>query len=68
MVYMAEPSVREDCRHFVGRSTAGGERILRCRLDVNETNPFACPDGCLFWEERRVSGAGWTVAADDQPE
>lgn len=65
---MAEPSFREDCRHFVGRSTAGGERILRCRIDVNENEPFACPAGCLFWEPRRVSGAGWTVSAEDQPD
>ena len=68
MVYMAEPDVREDCRHYVGRSTAGGERIQRCRLEVNETDPFACPDHCLFWEPRKVSGAGWTVSAEDQPE
>jgi hypothetical protein len=69
MVYMPEPDVliREDCRHYLGRSTAGGERIDRCRLGVNLDEPFRCPEGCLFWEARKVSGAGWTVAPDDQP-
>lgn len=61
-------AVREDCRHYVGRSTAGGERIERCRIAVNEEDPFACPEGCLFFEPRRVSGAGWTVGKDDQPD
>jgi hypothetical protein len=51
--------VRDDCRHYVRRSTAGGEAIERCRLDANEANPFACPDGCLFFEPRKVSDAGW---------
>lgn len=62
------PSVREDCRHYIGRSTAGGERVERCRLGANTDDPFACPDGCIFWEGRTVSGAGWTVATDDQPD
>lgn len=53
--------IREDCRHYIGRSTAGGERIDRCRLDANSVDPFACPEGCLFFEARRVSDAGWTV-------
>jgi hypothetical protein len=61
-------AVREDCRHYVGRSTAGGERVERCRLNVNENDPFACPTDCLFWEARKVSGAGWTVANEDQPD
>ena len=61
------PRVREDCRHFVGRSTAGGERVERCRIDANLDDPFACPLDCLFFEPRKVSGAGWTVAGDDQP-
>jgi hypothetical protein len=51
--------VRDDCRHYVRRSTAGGEAIERCRLDVNEDNPFSCPEGCLFFEPRKVSDAGW---------
>jgi hypothetical protein len=70
MLSMAEPSnlVREDCRHYVGRSTAGGERVERCRIDAHLDDPFRCPEGCLFWEPRRVSGAGWTVAEGDQPD
>lgn len=55
-------AVREDCRHYLGRSTAGGDIIRRCRLSVNTEDPFACPDGCLFFEERPVSGVGWTQA------
>ena len=61
--------VREDCRHYLGRSTTGGERVERCRIGVNISEPeFACPNGCLFWEARKVSGAGWTVAEGDQPD
>jgi hypothetical protein len=70
MVYMAEPApprVREDCRHFIGRSTTGNERVERCRIEVNLVDPFACPPDCLFFEPRRVSGAGWTIADSDQP-
>jgi len=70
MTVVPEPlkHVREDCRHYVGRSTAGGERVERCRIDANLSDPFRCPEGCLFWEGRRVSGAGWTVAEGDQPD
>lgn len=53
--------VREDCRHYVERTTAGGEKIQRCRLDVSELDPFACPEGCLFFEARTIADAGWTV-------
>ena len=54
--------VRDDCRHFIGRSTAGNERIEKCRLDVAVTEPeFACPDDCLFFEARKVSDAGWQI-------
>jgi len=63
-----QPRVREDCRHYLGRSTTGNERIDRCRLDVNLVDPFRCPEGCLFWEARKVSDAGWVVAPDDQPD
>ena len=52
-------AVREDCRHYLRRTTAAGDAIERCRLSVNEENPFACPEGCVFFEERAVSGAGW---------
>ena len=51
--------MRDDCRHYVRRSTAGNERIELCRLSANESDPFACPDGCLFHEERLISDTGW---------
>jgi hypothetical protein len=52
-------AVREDCRHYLGRSTSAGDVIRRCRLGANTEDPFACPDGCMFFEERPLSGAGW---------
>ncbi|HLI52861.1 MAG TPA: hypothetical protein VKU88_00915 [Acidimicrobiales bacterium] len=52
-------SIRADCRHYVHRSTAGGEAVRRCRLSANNEDPFSCPEGCLFFEPRAVSGAGW---------
>ena len=53
--------VNEDCRHYVMRIHPGGERLERCKVDANEPLPFACPDGCLFYEPRKVSQAGWRV-------
>lgn len=53
--------VREDCRHYVQRSTPTGEVVRRCRLSANE-EPFACPEDCLFFESRSLSGAGWAQA------
>jgi hypothetical protein len=54
--------VRADCRHYAERTSAGAvEKIQRCRLDVADLDPFACPEGCLFFEERKISDAGWTV-------
>ena len=55
-------AVREDCRHYSSRSVPGGDIVQRCRLDANETAPFACPEHCLFFEPRPISGTGWTVA------
>jgi hypothetical protein len=57
---MGPMSVREDCRHYLGRTTASGEVVQRCRVGVNEESPFACPEECLFFEGRSVSDAGWT--------
>jgi hypothetical protein len=54
-------SVREDCRHYVMQTTAHEEKLERCRVGANEQIPFACPEGCLFYEPRKVSGAGWTI-------
>jgi hypothetical protein len=52
-------AVREDCRHYSTRTVAGGDVIQRCRLGANEVTPFACPEGCLFFEHRPISGVGW---------
>ena len=65
---MTESAAREDCRHYAERSTAGGERIQRCRLDVANLDPFGCPDGCLFFEERTISTSGWTIEQPRQPD
>jgi hypothetical protein len=54
--------VRDDCRHYLHRSTPNGEAIQRCRVSANEEAPFACPDGCLFFEARALMGAGWAQA------
>ncbi len=59
--------VNADCRHYVMQTTARGEKLERCKIGANQTLPFACPDGCLFYEPRRVSSAGWQVAKDDDP-
>jgi len=52
--------VRDDCQHYVKRSTPTGDALELCRIHANEENPFACPEGCLFFEPRKVSSAGWT--------
>jgi hypothetical protein len=52
--------VREDCRHYSTRTVPGGEVVQRCRVGANETAPFACPDGCLFFEPRSIQDAGWS--------
>jgi hypothetical protein len=57
--------VKDDCRHYLHRSTPTGEAMQRCRLSVNDEHPFACPDGCLFFEVRLVSGAGWTQSSGE---
>lgn len=57
-------AVKEDCRHYLIRSTARGDALQRCRLSVNEEHPFACPDSCLFFEPRPIMGAGWTPAPE----
>jgi hypothetical protein len=54
-------AVNEDCRHYIMQTTRGNDKIERCKMDANEPLPFACPDGCLFYEPRRVSSAGWQV-------
>lgn len=51
--------VRNDCRHYSSRSLPTGDTVNRCRLDVAETMPFACPEDCLFFEPRPLNDAGW---------
>jgi hypothetical protein len=55
-------AVRDDCRHYLQRSTPTGEVVQRCRLAANLDGPFACPADCLFFEDRALSGAGWAQA------
>jgi hypothetical protein len=57
-------AVNADCRHYIMQTTPRGDKIERCRVDANENIPFACPDGCVFYEPRKVSSAGWHVAPE----
>jgi hypothetical protein len=59
-------AVREDCRHYIMQTVRLQERIERCRLGVNESLPFACPEGCVFFEPRKTSSAGWSVRPPDE--
>ena len=52
-------AVNEDCRHYVMQTNRAGEKLEKCRLGANTDLPFACPEGCLFYEPRNVSSAGW---------
>jgi len=52
-------AVRDNCRHYSSRSTPTGDVLERCRLGVNEEMPFACPEGCVFFEPRKISETGW---------
>jgi len=61
-------AVREDCRHYSSRSMPGGELVQRCRLSVNQTAPFACPEDCLFVEPRPITDAGWRRKDPHDPE
>ena len=58
---MRSVAVRDDCRHYIERGASGLEKVQRCRLDAAELDPFACPEGCLFFEPRKITDAGWTV-------
>jgi len=60
-------AVNEDCRHYVMQTTASGEKIERCKVSANEPLPFACPEGCVFYEARRVSSVGWQIQKKDRP-
>ncbi len=52
-------AVREDCRHYSTRTTGAGDDVQRCRVNMAEVTPFACPAGCLFFESRSITDAGW---------
>jgi hypothetical protein len=54
-------AVRNDCRHYVMQTVRQAERLERCRIGANLQMPFACPEGCVFFESRRTSSAGWKV-------
>ena len=59
--------VNADCRYYVMQTTARGEKVELCKMDANEPLPFACPPGCVFFEPRSVSSAGWQVSRRDVP-
>ena len=52
-------AVRTDCRHYSTRTLPAGDVVERCRVGAAELVPFACPDGCLFFEPRASADAGW---------
>ena len=58
---MVSVPVNEDCRHYIMQTTARGEKLERCKVGANDPLPFACPAGCVFYEARTVSSAGWQV-------
>jgi hypothetical protein len=53
-------AIRTDCRHYSTRTVATGGIVERCRLGAAELTPFACPADCLFFEDRPISGVGWS--------
>jgi hypothetical protein len=57
-------SVKADCRHYSRRSLPTGDAVERCRLDMAEQGPFACPDDCPFFEPRPISDTGWHRPSD----
>ncbi len=63
---MVTVPVNADCRHYVMQTTRTGDKVERCKLGANETFPFACPEGCVFYEPRRVSSAGWQIPRSDR--
>lgn len=60
--------VRADCRHYSIRTLPTGDQVEKCRLDAAQKVPFACPDGCLFFEKRSISSAGWQVTEPRRPD
>ena len=66
---MTYVSVKEDCRHYIMQTVRSGERTERCQLGMAEMVPFACSEGCVFYEPRRTATSGWQVRArgDEDP-
>lgn len=54
----AHQEVRTDCRHYSRRTLSPTEVVQRCRLDMAEPMPFACPPHCLFFEPRPYIDGG----------
>ena len=45
---------------YARHDTVGAdETVQRCRVGASETAPFACPEFCLFFEDRPVNELGW---------
>ena len=59
--------VNTDCKHYRTRSQPGGEVLEMCRLKANLELPFACPEGCLFYERKLVGRAGWHIGELPEP-
>jgi len=57
-------AVSDDCRHYVMQTVRATERVERCQLGANDQFPFACPDGCVFYEKRSTSSAGWRISRE----
>ncbi len=38
-------------------------------MDMAQAVPFDCPDNCIFFEPRAISGVGWsTTDTEGEPE
>jgi len=35
-------------------------------MKANVDLPFACPEGCLFYEKNPIGRAGWMVAGEER--
>jgi hypothetical protein len=53
-------AIREDCRHYSRRTVSAGEMVQRCRVEMAQEAPFACPEDCLFFEPRAIIDGGWS--------
>jgi len=60
--------MRTDCRHYHRRTSASGEVVEGCRLNAAPDAPYSCPEHCSFFEQVRVSRAGWTVGSLGAPQ